>query len=52
MPTLGAEDVYALAPYAKTLGVVFDEMTPAAFGPRWHTIIRSPPWAAASMEAR
>ncbi|WP_053846499.1 PaaI family thioesterase [Streptomyces sp. NRRL B-24085] len=27
MPTLAAEDVYALAPYAKTLGVVFDEMT-------------------------
>ena len=29
MPTLAAEDVYALAPYARTLGVVFDEMTPA-----------------------
>ncbi|MGP4009721.1 PaaI family thioesterase [Streptomyces sp. 4N124] len=29
MPTLAAEDVYALAPYAKTLGVVFDEMTAA-----------------------
>ncbi|MFJ4980407.1 PaaI family thioesterase [Streptomyces coeruleorubidus] len=29
MPALAAEDVYALAPYAKTLGVVFDEMTAA-----------------------
>ncbi len=27
MPTLEAEDVYALAPYAKTLGVVFDEIS-------------------------
>ena len=27
MPTLAAEDVYALAPYAKTLGVVLDELT-------------------------
>ncbi|MGC9539598.1 PaaI family thioesterase [Streptomyces sp. UG1] len=29
MPALAAEDVYAFAPYAKTLGVVFDEMAPA-----------------------
>ncbi|MDL5206460.1 PaaI family thioesterase [Streptomyces sp. ALI-76-A] len=29
MPALAANDVYALAPYAKTLGVVFDEMTAA-----------------------
>ncbi|MDN3027099.1 PaaI family thioesterase [Streptomyces sp. S.PB5] len=29
MPTLVAEDVYALAPYAKTLGVAFEEMTTA-----------------------
>ncbi|MBQ1089254.1 PaaI family thioesterase [Streptomyces sp. B93] len=27
MLTLAAEDVYALAPYAKTLGVQFDEIT-------------------------
>ncbi|MFJ9010171.1 PaaI family thioesterase [Streptomyces canus] len=27
MPTLEAEDVYALAPYAKTLGVVFEEIS-------------------------
>ncbi|MDQ0766002.1 PaaI family thioesterase [Streptomyces canus] len=27
MPTLAAEDVYALAPYAKTLGVVFEEIS-------------------------
>lgn len=27
MPTIEAEDVYALAPYAKTLGVVFEELT-------------------------
>ncbi|WP_338896301.1 PaaI family thioesterase [Streptomyces sp. TG1A-60] len=27
MLTLEAEDVYALAPYAKTLGVVFEEIT-------------------------
>jgi 1,4-dihydroxy-2-naphthoyl-CoA hydrolase len=27
MLTLEAEDVYALAPYAKTLGVVFEELT-------------------------
>jgi uncharacterized protein (TIGR00369 family) len=27
--TLEAEDVYALAPYAKTLGVVFEEITEA-----------------------
>ncbi|MEU6914276.1 PaaI family thioesterase [Streptomyces olindensis] len=30
MLTIDAEEVYALAPYAKTLGVVFDEITPAA----------------------
>ena len=29
MPTLEAEDVYALAPYAKTLGVVFEEISEA-----------------------
>jgi uncharacterized protein (TIGR00369 family) len=29
MPALAAKDVYALAPYAKTLGVVFDELTAA-----------------------
>ncbi|MFI6930377.1 PaaI family thioesterase [Streptomyces sp. NPDC050287] len=29
MLTLEAEDVYALAPYAKTLGVVFEEITEA-----------------------
>uniref|UniRef100_UPI0033A3FEA8 PaaI family thioesterase n=1 Tax=Streptomyces sp. NPDC006335 TaxID=3156895 RepID=UPI0033A3FEA8 len=29
MPALAANDVYALAPYAKTLGVVFEDMTPA-----------------------
>ncbi|OUD05087.1 PaaI family thioesterase [Streptomyces swartbergensis] len=29
MLTLEAEDVYALAPYAKTLGVVFEEITAA-----------------------
>ncbi|MER7895661.1 PaaI family thioesterase [Streptomyces sp. NPDC096046] len=29
MLTLGADDVYALAPYAKTLGVVFEEITEA-----------------------
>jgi uncharacterized protein (TIGR00369 family) len=28
--TLEAEDVYALAPYAKTLGVVFEEITEAS----------------------
>jgi uncharacterized protein (TIGR00369 family) len=27
VPTLEAEDVYALAPYAKTLGVVFEEIS-------------------------
>jgi uncharacterized protein (TIGR00369 family) len=29
VPTLEAEDVYALAPYAKTLGVVFEEISEA-----------------------
>ena len=29
MTSLSADDVYALAPYARTLGVVFDEMTAA-----------------------
>lgn len=29
MSTLEAEDVYALAPYAKTLGVVFEEISEA-----------------------
>ena len=29
MPTLEAEDVYALAPYAKTLGVEFEEISEA-----------------------
>ncbi|MFC8362971.1 PaaI family thioesterase [Streptomyces griseorubiginosus] len=29
MTSLAADDVYALAPYAKTLGVVFDELTAA-----------------------
>jgi len=29
VPTIDAEDVYALAPYAKTLGVVFEELTEA-----------------------
>lgn len=30
MLTIEAEDVYALAPYAKTLGVVFEEITEAS----------------------
>lgn len=29
MRTIDAEEVYALAPYARTLGVAFDEITPA-----------------------
>jgi acyl-coenzyme A thioesterase PaaI-like protein len=29
VPALAPNDVYALAPYAKTLGVVFDDMTAA-----------------------
>ncbi|MFD5594909.1 hypothetical protein [Streptomyces griseorubiginosus] len=45
MTSLAADDVYALAPYAKTLGVVFDEMTAAGVRARWRTISRSPRWA-------